>query len=187
MFDFSMAQIAIVAVAALVFIGPKELPGALRSVGKMVGKARGMANEFKRSFDDMARQSELEELRAAAATVRAAALKLRFEQLEFWDKPRVLCATGSKESEAAHDLARRLGEAAVAAGFAPDLKPFRAHLTLARKVKSAEAAKIEWPRPFSPSMTVRCDRFVLMQSRREDGGSIYSALDSWELDDDKSR
>jgi 2'-5' RNA ligase len=132
-------------------------------------------------------EEKLAELRAAAATVRAAALKLRFEQLEFWDKPRVLCATGSKESEAAHELARRLGEAAVAAGFAPDLKPFRAHLTLARKVKAAEAAKIEWPRPFSPSMTVRCDRFVLMQSRREESGSIYSALDSWALDDDKSR
>jgi 2'-5' RNA ligase len=132
-------------------------------------------------------EEKVEALRAAAATVRASALKLRFEQLEFWDKPRVLCAAGSKESEAAHDLARMLAEAAVVAGFAPDIKPFRAHLTLARKVNAAEAAKIEWPRPFSPSMTVRCDRFVLMQSRREESGSIYSALDSWALDADKSQ
>jgi 2'-5' RNA ligase len=132
-------------------------------------------------------EEKVEALRAAAATVRSPALKLRFEQLEFWDKPRVLCATGSKESEAAHDLARRLAEAAVEAGFAPDIKPFRAHLTLARKVNAAEAAKVEWPRPFSPSMTVRCDRFVLMQSRREESGSIYSALDSWALDADKSQ
>jgi 2'-5' RNA ligase len=132
-------------------------------------------------------EEKIDALRAAAATVRAAALKLRFEQLEFWDKPRVLCATGSKESEAAHDLAQRLAEAAIAAGFAPDIKPFRAHLTLARKVDAAEAARIEWPRALSPAMTVRCDRFVLMQSRREEGGSIYSALESWVLDDDKSQ
>jgi 2'-5' RNA ligase len=99
----------------------------------------------------------------------------------------VLCATGTRESDAAHDLARRLAEAAIAAGFAPDIKPFRAHLTLARKVNAAEAAKVEWPRGFSPAMTVRCDRFVLMQSRREEGGSIYSAVDSWVLDDDESR
>jgi 2'-5' RNA ligase len=132
-------------------------------------------------------EERLDELRAAAATVRAPALKLRFEQLEFWDKPRVLCATGTRESDAAHDLARRLAEAAIAAGFAPDIKPFRAHLTLARKVNAAEAAKVEWPRGFSPAMTVRCDRFVLMQSRREEGGSIYSAVDSWALDDDESR
>jgi 2'-5' RNA ligase len=132
-------------------------------------------------------EEKVDALRAAASTVHAPALKLRFEQLEFWDKPRVLCATGSKESEAAHDLARRLAEAAIAAGFAPDIKPFRAHLTLARKVSAAEAAKVEWPRRFSPLMTVRCDRFMLMQSRREEGGSIYSVLDSWALDGDKSR
>lgn len=132
-------------------------------------------------------EERLDALRAAAATVRAGALKLRFGQLEYWDKPRVLCATGSQESEAAHELARRLSEAAMTAGFAPDIKPFRAHLTLARKVDASEAAKLEWPRAFSPAMTVRCDRFVLMQSRREEAGSVYSVLDSWPLDNNESQ
>ena len=139
------------------------------------------------SFVGAVAEEKLDALRAAAATVHAPELRLKFQQLEYWSKPRVLCATGSKESEEAHELARRLAEAAVAAGFAPDIKPFRAHLTLARKVNAVEAAKVEWPRAFSPSMTVRCDRFVLMQSRREDSGSVYSVLDSWALDADKSR
>ena len=132
-------------------------------------------------------EEKVDALRAAAATIRARELKLRFGQLEFWDKPRVLCATGNEESEAAHELARQLAEVTVAAGFAPDIKPFRAHLTLARKVDAAEAAKFEWPRAFSPAMTVRCDRFVLMQSRREESGSVYSAVDSWALDNSESR
>ena len=58
-----MAQIALIAVTALVCIGPKELPGALRSVGKMVGKARGMAREFQTNVDDMMRESELDEVK----------------------------------------------------------------------------------------------------------------------------
>lgn len=63
MFDFSMTQIVLIAVTALVCIGPKELPGALRSVGKMVGKARGMAREFQTNVDDMMRESELDEVK----------------------------------------------------------------------------------------------------------------------------
>jgi sec-independent protein translocase protein TatB len=48
---------------ALVVVGPKDLPKLMHMMGKWVGKARNMASEFKKSFDDMARQSELDELR----------------------------------------------------------------------------------------------------------------------------
>jgi sec-independent protein translocase protein TatB len=48
---------------ALVVVGPKDLPKLMNMIGKWAGKARAMANEFKKSFDDMARQSELDELR----------------------------------------------------------------------------------------------------------------------------
>jgi sec-independent protein translocase protein TatB len=64
MFDlFSWSHILILLTVALVVVGPKDLPKLMNMVGKWVGKARGMANEFKKSFDDMARQSELDELR----------------------------------------------------------------------------------------------------------------------------
>lgn len=64
MFDlFSWSHILILLAVALVVVGPKDLPKLMNMVGKWAGKARAMANEFKKSFDDMARQSELDELR----------------------------------------------------------------------------------------------------------------------------
>jgi sec-independent protein translocase protein TatB len=65
MFDlFSWSHILILLTVALIVVGPKDLPRMMNMAGKWVGKARNMANEFKKSFDDMARQSELDALRA---------------------------------------------------------------------------------------------------------------------------
>ena len=64
MFDlFSWSHILILLVVALVVVGPKELPRMMHMAGKWAGKARAMANEFRKSFDEMARQTELDELR----------------------------------------------------------------------------------------------------------------------------
>jgi sec-independent protein translocase protein TatB len=64
MFDlFSWQHILILLAVALVVVGPKDLPRMMHMAGKWAGKARAMANEFRRSFDEMARQTELEELR----------------------------------------------------------------------------------------------------------------------------
>ena len=79
------------------------------------------------------------------------------------------------------DLADNLGRDATAAGFHPDIKPFRPHLTLARKIHPATAARCDWPQNLSPPLLVRCDRFVLMESRRGESRSIYSVVDSWPL------
>jgi sec-independent protein translocase protein TatB len=70
MFDLSWSHILIVLVVALVVIGPKDLPRAARVAGRWVGKARAMAGEFRKSFDEMARQSELDELRTELAALR---------------------------------------------------------------------------------------------------------------------
>ena len=63
MFGIDSPELLVIAIVALFVIGPKELPGMLRSWGKWMAKARGMAAEFRRSFDEMARESELSELR----------------------------------------------------------------------------------------------------------------------------
>src|SRR5476651_2383591 len=64
MFDlFSWSHIVILLVVALIVVGPKDLPRLMHMAGKWAGKGRAMANEFRRSFDEMARQSELDELR----------------------------------------------------------------------------------------------------------------------------
>lgn len=72
MFDlFSWSHILILLTVALVVVGPKDLPRLMNMAGKWVGKARNMANEFKKSFDDMARQSELDALRAEIEKLKA--------------------------------------------------------------------------------------------------------------------
>jgi sec-independent protein translocase protein TatB len=63
MFDLSWTEILIVGAAALIFIGPKELPGTLRTIGKFVSKARAMAREFQGSVQEMVRESELDEIK----------------------------------------------------------------------------------------------------------------------------
>ncbi|KQY75155.1 Sec-independent protein translocase protein TatB [Brevundimonas sp. Root1423] len=60
----------VIAIVALVVVGPERLPLLLRKLGKLVAKARGMANEFRSSFDEMARQSELDELRKEVEALR---------------------------------------------------------------------------------------------------------------------
>jgi sec-independent protein translocase protein TatB len=63
-------EYVVIGIVALVVVGPERLPGMLRQLGKMVAKARGMANEFRASFEDMARQSELDELRKEVEALR---------------------------------------------------------------------------------------------------------------------
>ena len=62
MFD-SWSEIFVIALVALVVIGPKDLPKVLRTVGQWVGKAKRVSYEFKRHVDDMVRESELDEVR----------------------------------------------------------------------------------------------------------------------------
>jgi sec-independent protein translocase protein TatB len=57
------SEILVLGLAALIFIGPKDLPMLMRRLGQMVGKGRRMAAEFQAAFDDIARQSELDELK----------------------------------------------------------------------------------------------------------------------------
>lgn len=126
----------------------------------------------------------LDDVRRIAAGIRGSRATLRFDAFEFWRKAGVLCVTAldNSQSEPARVLAEQLATRLAAAGFAPDLKPFRAHMTLARKVDHARAAACEWPRPLTPPFVLHCERFALMESRRGEGGSIYSAVDSWALD-----
>lgn len=62
MLDVAPTELLLVALVALVVIGPKDLPKVMRVVGHWVGKARGMARHFRSGFDEMVRQSELEEM-----------------------------------------------------------------------------------------------------------------------------
>ncbi len=63
MFDIGWSELLIIAVVALVVIGPKELPATLRSIGKITTRARKMAGEFRSQFDEAMREAELDDVR----------------------------------------------------------------------------------------------------------------------------
>jgi len=62
MFGVDSTEFAIVAILALIFIGPKDLPKVLRTVGYWVGRMRGMARHFTSGIENMMREAELEEM-----------------------------------------------------------------------------------------------------------------------------
>jgi sec-independent protein translocase protein TatB len=63
MFDFAWSELALIAVVALVVIGPKDLPRVLRTTGQWVRKARAIAREFQSSLDQMVREAELDDVK----------------------------------------------------------------------------------------------------------------------------
>jgi len=62
MFDIAPSEMMLVALVAIIFIGPKDLPRVMRFVGQWVGKGRAMARHFRTAMDDMVREAELHEM-----------------------------------------------------------------------------------------------------------------------------
>lgn len=62
MLDVAPTELLVIAVVALLVIGPKDLPRALHQLGKWIGKARGMARHFRSGLDSMIREAELAEM-----------------------------------------------------------------------------------------------------------------------------
>src|SRR5580692_3906688 len=73
MFDIGWSEFVVIAVVALIAIGPKELPGVLRMVGQWMGKARKMAAEFQGQFQEAMREAEMADLKKSFDEVREAA------------------------------------------------------------------------------------------------------------------
>ena len=65
MFDIGWTEILIIAVVAIIIVGPKDLPRMLRSLGRYAGQLRRTAGEFRSQFDEVIRDSELDELRSS--------------------------------------------------------------------------------------------------------------------------
>jgi sec-independent protein translocase protein TatB len=76
MFDLSWSHLLVVAVVALIAIGPKELPGVLRNVGHWMGKVRRMASEFQSQFQEAMREAEMADLKKHADDLNNAARSL---------------------------------------------------------------------------------------------------------------
>src|SRR6266481_2513634 len=76
MFDIGWSEFVVIAVVALIAIGPKELPGVLRMVGQWMGKARKMAAEFQGQFQEAMREAEMADLKKSFDEVKETATGL---------------------------------------------------------------------------------------------------------------
>src|ERR1700760_2267719 len=70
MFDFAWSEIALIGAVALIAIGPKDMPAAIRSVTTMIKKARRMAAEFQTHVDELVREAELGDVKQAFNDLR---------------------------------------------------------------------------------------------------------------------
>jgi sec-independent protein translocase protein TatB len=70
MFDFAWSELALIAVVAMIAIGPKDMPGAIRAVTGWVKKARRMAAEFQTHVDEMVREADLGDVKKAFSDIR---------------------------------------------------------------------------------------------------------------------
>jgi sec-independent protein translocase protein TatB len=81
MFDIGWSELVVIAVVALIAIGPKELPGVLRMVGQWMGKARKMAAEFQGQFQEAMREAEMADLKKTFDEVKEAATGLASDNI----------------------------------------------------------------------------------------------------------
>jgi 2'-5' RNA ligase len=120
-----------------------------------------------------ARQALLREA-AEEAVAGSAPFTVRFDRLEHWRKPQVLCLAGQPRPPLLQ-LVTALRSALAQRGFEPDARAFRPHVTLARKVRRASAGcvvpPLDWP----------AAALALVRSVTGPGGSRYEPLVRWNL------
>ena len=83
MFDIGWGELLIIGIVALIAIGPKELPGALRTLGHWMGKIRRMAGDFQNQFNEAMREAELADLKKEVDDMASQASKMaHFDPLD---------------------------------------------------------------------------------------------------------
>ena len=80
MFDFAWSEFALIAVVAMIAIGPKDMPVAIRAVTGWIKKARRMAAEFQTHVDEMVREADLSEVSASINEIRNFDIRGQLEQ-----------------------------------------------------------------------------------------------------------
>jgi sec-independent protein translocase protein TatB len=122
----------IVGAVALIVVGPKDLPLLMRKVGQFTARVRGMAAEFRASFDELARQSELDELRREVQSLRTA-------------RPLDYAARGLGADGVFSDIDAGLAQTHAAMGTSAASGPSLAHPEPAVQQTAAQPAPAEAP------------------------------------------
>ena len=148
MFGLGWSEMVLVAIVALIVIGPKDLPGMFRTMGEFTGKARGMAREFSRAMESAADESGVKDisktLKAAANPQKFGVDKLREASgmtvgpaTRELTEERMKAKAQASEAMAEAAIARKEREAAAAAEAA---KPAEAPKPAAKKPAAKKAA-----------------------------------------------
>ncbi|NIM29074.1 MAG: RNA 2',3'-cyclic phosphodiesterase [Gammaproteobacteria bacterium] len=111
----------------------------------------------------------------AASALSAPAFTLEFVRIGYWPRPRVLWSAPERTPAALAELASTLTAALVECGHRPESRPFRAHITVARKVRKAPRASLH------DAVHWRVDAFHLIASETRPEGARYRRLRSWPL------
>lgn len=114
--------------------------------------------------------TDIPALQVAAGRIRHRDVRLRFERIEYWKRSKIMCLGGDFIPNELIDLVRALEKAAQRFGFVPEKRPFRPHMTVARKagffdpVRLARPLELEW------------SGFELVESRSMPDGVQYQPL-----------
>lgn len=135
--DVGVSEMLVIAAVALIVVGPKDLPLLMRRVGQFIARLRGMASEFRASFEDMARQSELDELRQEVEAMRSGKFAPSLQDPGV-DQVFAEIDSGLKTGQVSLSPAMTIDQAPVTTE--PPAKPVR-------KPRAKAAPKIETPAP----------------------------------------
>lgn len=142
MFDIGMSELLVVGVVALIVVGPKDLPGMFRTVGRFTGKARGMAKEFQRAMNDAADEAGVADVAKDLKNVTSKknlgldALEDAAKKFEDWNPK----ATGTSAAKPAVKTAEFTAERAETAEKIHKAMADKA--TARHATEAAEAAKV---------------------------------------------
>ncbi len=143
MLDMSWGEVMLIGAVALIVIGPKDLPKALRTLGQITTKVRRMAGEFQHQFSEAIREAELDEIKRDVEGVKRTADAFRpsfnpVDTIRNELKSAVEGRQAAKATEPAEDLMRSTAPAAVARG------------TLEPDAQVAPGGSYDVPRPLTP-------------------------------------
>ena len=110
-------------------------------------------------------------LQAVAGNVQCPAIKLRFERIDFWRRPRIMCLHTDFVSNHLSELVKLLELAAKSFGFKPEKRPYRPHMTIARKARFFEPITLAQP------VELHWSGFDLIESISMPSGVQYKPLD----------
>ena len=125
----SLEHIVILGIIALVVVGPKDLPLLLRKLGQWTARLRGMAQEFRTGFDELARQAELDELKREVQSLRQT----------------------TSLASLSNEMSKPLGTLESYAGLPPPPPPLTPENTAPATAENGEAPSVETKQPAETS------------------------------------